>query len=788
MAGTLQDEADTDYDSFSTKLSPISIRSAERIDVDDDKFPSFDDNGSLLGVIVDRSSFDEDDEITIFNGRDALSVIHRHPESLNLPQHQQYTESGAPVGGVIMKNGKVRRKMRWKPRFGKKKNSILSSNASVISALTNRSSATNRSSSTTRSFLSHFSKRSNNSFHTFHSTETPVATNRVNRPQAPHTVMRPNYQDSFTTPHPKHATIDTEGKYINHNSRMIGSPSGSLSHFTVSSSSGFRSTRLDSVQESPITGQPQEEVEVEDFQNSNGNLSGPTTPIATISVNSISSNNSVGTRSATSATTKRPPIPVSNKTTKSNMQQQSKPRRPPLFKRRLRHGKNKQGSNSSVNSNSSSQMLSASPTDTNSTASLSPLSLERENSGIPVLMGDDDEEDRRVTMGKIGSTTKISATKRLFEEKKIEDDVEESSVSPTVQSSVSGSQSGSGGQSLQSVSSAVVSANAESTNLQKRASSMNQKSSSSPTSVLGASPKRTIGDVNVGNPPSPGGISVRSTQSAAATKTQSAGRLYNRPVDRTMSQDDRNIKSKGKAGRNMTTSVPCDLDEGAFLEAEHNLRAIHNMAAEHLAHGEYEEAADVFEEILRGQQERYGQDHYRVGTALHNLGIVYMKKGDYEKAVEICQRAVGVRKDSLVPNHPDVAVSLAQLGVAHLESQNYLEALSAFRDALHIRQTLLGPKHIKCSKILNNMGCVLYSMEDFKSSKRAFDEALEIQREALRSFHSNEGNESNGKQSNTLLLSMASTLCNIGSIRLRWREFDKAIVALEEALLVSCPR
>eukprot|EP00536_Pseudo-nitzschia_multiseries_P011461 jgi/Psemu1/259845/estExt_Genewise1Plus.C_3920004 len=209
------------------------------------------------------------------------------------------------------------------------------------------------------------------------------------------------------------------------------------------------------------------------------------------------------------------------------------------------------------------------------------------------------------------------------------------------------------------------------------------------------------------------------------------------------------------------------------------------MAAEHLAHGEYEEAADVFEEILRGQQERYGQDHYRVGTALHNLGIVYLKKKDYQKAIEICQRAVSVRKDSLVPNHPDVAVSLSQLGVAHLESQNYREALSAFKNALHIRRNFLGPRHTKCSKILNNIGCALYAIESFRQAKSAFDEALDIQRDALRSLPSKEGAESNGTQSNTLLLSMASTLCNIGSIRLRWGDFEEAAIALEEALLVQ---
>ena len=850
-ANTNQDQGGTDYDNT---FSPASIRSPDRISIGeaDDTFPTgaFDDNGSLLGVIVDRSSFDEDDELTTY--RDAPSVIHnnRHASSSqNMPQHHYHQhnmmEAGSPLGGaVVMRNGKVRRKMRWKPRFGKKKSNNFSSNASVISALTNRSSGTNRSSSTTKSFLSHFSRKSNNSFHTFHSTETPVATNKANRPTAPHMVMRPNYQDSFDAKQnnvniPKHATIDTEGKYTHHHSRMGGGSSSSRisasqrsivsSSSSSSSSLGFPSTRLDSVQESSsyeYEQQAQEEVEVNRsptlssadrvFHNNNndGNAKanpGSTNTIETINVTgdgnggssnknnttNASSNNSVGARSIRSATSKgssqqKTPIPVSPKNSKAPLQQQSKPKRPPLFKRRLRnHNKNKASeSNSSIHSTDSLLML-TSPTGTNSTASLSPLSLERENSGLPVLRGD--EEDRLVAI--TSESLSFSSTKKkplvakgLIEEIRVEDDVEESSVSPTVQSSVSGSQSGGGGLSIQSGSSAVVSLNSATANLQNRVTSVTKKSSSSSASA-GSSTLNS----NTNSPQSPEGASERSSQpvAVAASKT-TPFKQYNRPLDSTSTVDDNSksgsAKLKAKMGaRNKNTSVACDLDEGSFLEAEHNLRAIHEMAAEHLAHGEYEEAADVFEEILRGQQQRYGQDHYRVGTALHNLGIVHLKKKDYQKAIEICQRAVNVRKESLVPNHPDVAVSLAQLGVAHLESENYHEAFAAFQEALFIRRNFLGPRHTKCSKILNNIGCALYAIEDFAKAKRAFDEALDIQRDALRSLPSKEGAESNGTQSNTLLLSMASTLCNIGSIQLRWGDFDEAEKALEEALLVrSC--
>jgi Tetratricopeptide repeat len=225
-------------------------------------------------------------------------------------------------------------------------------------------------------------------------------------------------------------------------------------------------------------------------------------------------------------------------------------------------------------------------------------------------------------------------------------------------------------------------------------------------------------------------------------------------------------------------TCPVDVDNGTFLEAEKNLQAIHDMATEHLEQGEYAEALEVFEEILRGQLARYGEDHYRVGTALHNIGIVYMRRGDYARALEVYKEAVRVRKMALDPFHPDVAVSLAQLGVAYMESGKHRKAIGAFREALKIRRKSLGNEHPKVAKILNNIGCSLFELDELEVAKVAFEEALDIQRNLLR-------NPPSEIVSEKLMLSIASTQSNIASIKLYCGQFDAACVDLEEALLIQ---
>lgn len=226
-------------------------------------------------------------------------------------------------------------------------------------------------------------------------------------------------------------------------------------------------------------------------------------------------------------------------------------------------------------------------------------------------------------------------------------------------------------------------------------------------------------------------------------------------------------------------------DPDDYIDAERHLRAIHEVGAEHIIHGEYDEAVEVFQEIMRGQTQRHGPDHARVGTALHNLGIVYLKKRDYARAIEVCGQAVEVRVGALGPEHLDVAISLAQLGIAQLESNEHREALIAFRKALSIRHKHLGPKHPKIAKILNNMGCSLFELNELRGAMLAFEETLDIQRDMMKTKPESIVDESGPASAEQLLLSVAATLCNIGSIKLRLGYEEEAIVALEEALLIQ---
>lgn len=151
------------------------------------------------------------------------------------------------------------------------------------------------------------------------------------------------------------------------------------------------------------------------------------------------------------------------------------------------------------------------------------------------------------------------------------------------------------------------------------------------------------------------------------------------------------------------------------------------------------------------------------------------------------------------------------MGVALMELSKYEDALVVFREALRIRRLNLGQdcNHTLIVRILNNIGCALFELEKMEEARAAFEETLCMQRELMKE----DGEKDNGgkekkvnlakgrsggsgseasssggtdkKKEHHMLLSIALTLCNLGSIHLRTGQLDASFVVFEEALLVS---
>jgi len=235
----------------------------------------------------------------------------------------------------------------------------------------------------------------------------------------------------------------------------------------------------------------------------------------------------------------------------------------------------------------------------------------------------------------------------------------------------------------------------------------------------------------------------------------------------------------------------------------HNLRAMHKLGYHYLRHNEIHQALEVFLEILRGQRERHGPRSLEMAMAMHNLGVVCVKAGRFEEGIRLCDGAARIRVEKLGSDHLDVAVSLAQQGVALMEIKQYPLALASFQEALRIRRKAVGVKHPLVIRLLNNIGCAYFEMNKLDDAKVSFDEALAVQRDLLKDKNFSKGGvndeeqqdngldleernlEADPKEANNMLLSIALTLCNLGSIHLRWGMYDESLTFYEDALMIQ---
>jgi len=610
----------------------------------------------MLGMLVDRTSFDETDDF----GVDTSTL-------------DEYV-AGPPV---VMKDGRVRRRLRWRPKgMAKRRRPVpvkkQSSGSSVVSSS---------------------SKQSKRSMHSFASTETAAMGNTAKSKSSKFPLPRPSAK-----PVQGVSTIGNEGDFVqariaqqNPNSNSKGSKATVFAAADVVEAVHPRT---------PSQRQQQQE-----------DVSSP---------KSSKSSSPKSSPSRSSQTKPRKPKGAQSPTSVTP----SPSRRPPLFR---------------PNSKSTQKA-----TGTPNTAADSDSEGESDQVPVPALSGDDVEIDRRVDL-RIRRTPSAMSTSHHSHMAILEDGVAPLSVTE-----------------LRFVTSSIP----EEERQDQEDEIVLKPGNFNPGRILKNFKKRTRRNEQL-SPPDELRFSMSNTSFTVSPAVPDAMSTLS------AASSDSLTATKKNTG-------PVDVDDGHFLEAEKNLQAIHEVASEHLRQGETSEALEVFEEILRGQLTRYGEEHYRVGTALHNIGIVHMKRGDYARAVTVYKEAVRVRKLSLDPDHPDVAVSLAQLGVAYMESNRHRKAIGAFREALKIRRKCLGNDHQKVAKILNNIGCSLFELDELEVAKVAFEEALEIQRNLLRNMK-----ESEEGLSESSLLSIASTQSNIASIKLYCGQYDEACIGLEEALLIQ---
>ena len=153
---------------------------------------------------------------------------------------------------------------------------------------------------------------------------------------------------------------------------------------------------------------------------------------------------------------------------------------------------------------------------------------------------------------------------------------------------------------------------------------------------------------------------------------------------------------------------------------------MNDLAWEHRAIGDYEQARVLFERSLAVTEKALGPQHFEVATTLNDMADLFQEMGDDARALALCRRALAIRQKAFGPEHADVMDSLSSLAQILNDLGNPREALEACQRGLAIAQKTPDSDHPLVADNLVVMGRVCADLGEYREARSAYQRALEI--------------------------------------------------------------
>jgi tetratricopeptide (TPR) repeat protein len=178
----------------------------------------------------------------------------------------------------------------------------------------------------------------------------------------------------------------------------------------------------------------------------------------------------------------------------------------------------------------------------------------------------------------------------------------------------------------------------------------------------------------------------------------------------------------------LSTSHPLVLDE-AMYDPDHpeiGAGVLVNVAQVLALLGRPDAAYPLTTRALTVDQEAYGLDHPRVGSALVNLGLVLRCLGRSADAYPLLEHALAIYAAAYGPDHPRVAGALVNLGQVMQSLGRSSDARRHLERALEIYRLSGNVHHPETATALESYGIILCDEEYFDEAGSALEEALRI--------------------------------------------------------------
>jgi tetratricopeptide (TPR) repeat protein len=168
---------------------------------------------------------------------------------------------------------------------------------------------------------------------------------------------------------------------------------------------------------------------------------------------------------------------------------------------------------------------------------------------------------------------------------------------------------------------------------------------------------------------------------------------------------------------------------------EDRLRLASKCAITLSSEGRYEEAEELFVQVMETRKRVLGDEHPDTLTSTANLASTYRRQGRWKEAEELEGQVMEMRKRVLGDEHPDTLTSMANLASTYRRQGRWKEAEELGVQAMETFKRVLGEEHPDTLTSMHNLASTLQSQARHREAFALMERCSQLREQVLGAQH-----------------------------------------------------
>jgi tetratricopeptide (TPR) repeat protein len=175
----------------------------------------------------------------------------------------------------------------------------------------------------------------------------------------------------------------------------------------------------------------------------------------------------------------------------------------------------------------------------------------------------------------------------------------------------------------------------------------------------------------------------------------------------------------------------------SLLGAEHEeaLSSTAMLAMAWSLEGYWENAEELFMQVVKTSKTELGEDHPSTLTSMANLASTYSSQGRWEEAEQLDVQVIKASKTKLGEDYPSTLISMANLALTYLNQGRWEEAEKLFMQVIKTSKTKLGEDHPSTLSSMANLASTYGNQGRWEEAEQLFVQVIKSRKIKLGEDH-----------------------------------------------------